>query len=95
MLNGDPFEPLENFEGETEREKRFRRNEGLAILKDEDKLIEHVCNSLESSRSLNEYQLNIVTRVIRRTLAKNPLQREISMAELIRLLSPQFWYKTR
>ena len=95
MLDGDPFQPLENFEGETEKDKRTRRNEDLALLKREDRLSEHVCESLRSSGILNEQQLSTVIRVIRKTLAKDPLQRELSMTNLIRLLDPKFWYQSR
>lgn len=95
MLDGDPFEPLDSFEGETEKEKRARRNEGLALLKSEDQLTEHVCESLKSSGVLNEQQMAIIVRVIRKTLARDPSQRELTMANLIRLLDPNFWYQSR
>ena len=95
MLDGDPFEPLDSFEGETEKERRSRRNEALASLKNEDKLTDHVCKSLASSNTLNEQQLAVVLRVIRSTLSRDPSQRELDLARLIRLLSPDYWYKSR
>ena len=70
MLDGDPFEPLETFLGDTEKEKRARRNESLASLKREDKLMDHVCDSLKSSGVFNEQQLITVHRIIRCTLGK-------------------------
>lgn len=45
MLDGDPFEPLETYKGETDKERRSCGNEALAALKHEDKLIDHVCDS--------------------------------------------------
>ena len=95
MLDGDPFEPLDTYKGETEKERRSRRNEALAALKHEDKLIDHVCGSLKRSGVLNEQQLATVLRVIRSTLSRDPSQRELDLARLIRLLSPDFWYKSR
>lgn len=77
MLDGDPFEPLESFEGETEKDKRDRRNESLASLKrQQDMLIEHVCASLRSSGGLAEQQLRTICRVMQRTLGitKPPLR---------------------
>lgn len=68
MLDGDPFEPLESFEGDTEKEKRDRRNEDLLTLKRQDKLIEHVCASLTLSNILDEQQLKTICRVMQRTL---------------------------
>ena len=68
MLDGDPFEPLETFAGETEKEKRAGRNGYLASLKREDKLMDHVCESLKSSGVLKEQQLITVYRIIRSTL---------------------------
>ena len=70
MLDGDPFEPLESFEGNTDKEKRDRRNEGLASLKREDQLIEHVCASLKASDGLDQRQLRTISRVMQRTLSK-------------------------
>ncbi|KAG7006613.1 hypothetical protein G7Y79_00013g033850 [Physcia stellaris] len=94
MLDGDPFASMK-FEGDTEKEQRARRNEFVTTLKNNDKLAEHVCQSLEMSVSLTEQQLSILRRVIRCTLTKDPSQRELDMARLIRLLSPDFWYHSR
>ena len=95
MLDGDPFEPLDTYNGETENERRSRRNETLAALKHEDRLVDHVCDSLKRSGILSEQQSATVLRVIRSTLSKDPAQRELDLARLIRLLSSDFWYKTR
>ena len=94
MLDGDPFASM-TFEGDTEKEQRARRNEFVTTLKNNDKLVEHVCQSLEMSASLTEQQLAMITRVIRCTLTKDPSQRELDMARLIRLLSADFWYHSR
>ena len=94
MLDGDPFASMK-FEGDTEKDQRAHRNEFVTALKNNDKLAEHVCQSLENSASLTEQQLAMITRVIRCTLTKDPSQRELDMARLIRLLSPDFWYHSR
>lgn len=94
MLDGDPFASMK-FEGDTEKEQRARRNEFVTVLKNDDKLADHVCQSLETSASLTEQQLAMITRVIRCTLTKNPSNRELDMARLIRLLSADFWYRSR
>lgn len=95
MLNGDPFESMSNIEGETEKERRSRRNDTIARLKGEDKLADHVCTSLQTSNDLDDQQLEMLYRVIRSTLPKDPGQRELNMGRLIRLLSPDFWYQSR
>ena len=96
MLDGNPFQPLEESLDEgSEQERRTRRNEEIASLKHQDKLTDHVCATLASSGVLSEDQLSTVVRVIRKTLVKDPSQRELSIPNIIRLLDPKFWYKTR
>lgn len=96
MLDGDPFELLsKTVQGKDEKERRSRRNELVALLKNEDKLSEHACEALEVSGLFDEQQLTILHRIIQSTLAKNPSSRELDMARVIRLLSPDFWYQTR
>lgn len=96
MLDGDPFELLSRkVKGKDEKERRSYRNELVALLKNEDKLSEHACEALEVSGLFENQQLMMLHRIIQSTLAKNPSSRELDMARLIRLLSPDFWYQTR
>ena len=95
MLDGDPFEPLETYKGETDKERRPCGNEALAALKHEDTLIDHVCDSLKRSSVLDPQQLATVLRAIQNTLSRDPSRLELDLARLIRLLSPDLWSKSR
>ena len=95
MLDGNPFQLLNISDVGTEKEIRERRNNAVAQLKEEDKLADHVCDSLRDSADLNDAHLEMLDRVIRMTLAKDPWQREIGMARIIRFLSPDLWYQSR
>lgn len=95
MLDGDPFKLLSYPDAGTEKEKRKLRNHAVALLKNEDKLVDHVCESLRVSTYLKEEQLEMLDRVIRSTLTKDPQRRELDIGRPIRLLSPVFWYQSR
>ena len=95
MLNGDPFKTLGEFKGETAKEKRQQRNDAVALLKKEDRLIEHVCNSLEASGDFSHPELEMLFRVIKITLVKDPTRRELDIGRIIRFLTPNNWYQRR
>lgn len=95
MLDGDPFNLISYSDPGTEKERRELRNSAIALLKNEDKLVDHVCESLRISSNLKDEQLEMLERVIRSTLMKDPQRRELDMGRLIRLLSPDFWYQSR
>lgn len=95
MLDGDPFNLIRYSDAGTEKERRELRNNAIGLLKNEDKLVDHVCESLRASANLKDEQLDMLERVIRSTLTKDPQRRELDMGRLIRLLSPDFWYQSR
>ncbi|KAI9796491.1 MAG: hypothetical protein M1833_006159 [Piccolia ochrophora] len=95
MLDGDPFQTLGEFEGKTPKDKRQQRNEAVAALKDEDSLVKHVCSSLALSENFSRSQLEMLCEVINMTLTKEPRHRELDMARLIRMLTPNNWYQRR
>lgn len=95
MLDGDPFETLGVFEGKDPKEIRQKRNDAVAALKEEDDLVQHVCASLALSGQFSRPHLEMLTGVIHITLTKDPHRRELSLARLIRLLTPNNWYKSR
>ena len=95
VLDGDPFKLLGDFEGPTSRERRDRRNEAIARLKEEDQLVQHVCHSLALSEHFTHTQLEMLCEVISITLIKDSSQRELDITRLIRLLSKDQWYEAR
>ncbi|KAI9768500.1 MAG: hypothetical protein M1840_004910 [Geoglossum simile] len=95
MLNGDPFKSLGEFSGKTEGDKRQQRNDAVALLKEGDQLVEHVCNSLTTSGIFSTPQLEMLYEVIKITLIKDPTSRELDMRRIIRLLAPDYWYQNR
>ena len=95
MLDGDPFKSLGDFRGKTVKEQRHQRNDAVTALKDEDSLVQHVCKSLTLSERFSRRQLEMLCEVIEITLAKDPRRRELDMARIIRLLTPNNWYETR
>jgi serine/threonine protein kinase len=95
MLDGDPFKSLGEFEGNTAKDRREKRNDAIALLKEEDRLVKHVCDSLTMSGKFSNQQLDMLHDVIRITLTKDPSSRELDIGRLIRLLMPNKWYQRR
>lgn len=95
FLDGDPFRSLGDTEGKTLKEKRQSRNDAIAALKEGDQLVQHVCVSLALSESFTRPQLELLCEVIGITLVKEPSHRELDMARIIRLLTPNNWYEAR
>lgn len=95
MLDGDPFRLLGDFEGETAKDKRLRRNEAVASLKEGDRLVQHVCESLALSDKFLRPQLEMLCEVMNITLIQDSARRELDMARIIRLLTPNNWYEGR
>lgn len=95
FLDGDPFKSLGDIEGKTPKEKRQSRNDAVAALKDGDSLVHHVCTSLALSENFTRPQLDMLCEVTGITLAKDPHHRELDMARIIRLLTPNNWYEAR
>ena len=95
MLDGNPFESLGKFEGETPTKRREKRNDAVAHLKMEDRLVQHACDSLAASGKFSSQQLGTLCDVIKLTLTKDPSKREVNIGRLIRLLMPNMWYQTR
>lgn len=95
MLDGDPFKTLGKFEGKDQKEIRQKRNDAVAALKQKDVLVRHVCDSLALSGQFSRPQLEMLCEVINKTLTKDPQDRELSLTRLIRLLTPDNWYKAR
>ena len=95
MLDGDPFKSLGEFEGRTPREKRTRRNEAIAALKDADHLVQHVCESLALSDRFSKAQLQMLSEVISVTLLKDSAKRELDIRRIIKLLTANSWFQER
>ena len=95
FLNGDPFRLLGEFEGKTPKEKRQRRNDAVAALKEGDNLVKHVCDSLALSEDFSRSQLEMLCEVVSVTLVKDSARRELDMARIIRLLTPNNWFEAR
>lgn len=95
MLDGDPFKSMGEFQGPTPRERRQRRNEAIGALKDEDRLVQHVCESLALSESFSKAQLQTLSQVISITLLKDSSKRELDIRRIIKLLTPNGWYEER
>ncbi|CAF9913320.1 MAG: hypothetical protein ALECFALPRED_008750 [Alectoria fallacina] len=95
FLDGDPFKSLGDIEGKTPKEKRQSRNDAIAALKEEDRLVQHVCVSLALSENFTRPQLEMLCEVIGITLIKDASRRELDMARIIRLLAPNNWYEAR
>ena len=94
-LDGDPFESLGDFEGDTPRERRQKRNDAITKKKDEDRLVQHVCTSLALSEKFSRPQLEMLCEVINVTLLKDSSRRELDMTRIIRLLTPDNWFAAR
>ncbi|KAL8691931.1 MAG: hypothetical protein Q9218_002939 [Villophora microphyllina] len=98
MFDGDPFKLLEQqstFEAKTDKEKRTKRNEAVATLKQDDRLVQHVFETLAVSERFNRYQIEMLSEVISITLALDPSRRELDLGRIIRLLTPNQWYESR
>lgn len=95
FLDGDPFKLLGEFQGSTSKERREKRNQAVADLKENDQLIQHVCKSLALSDNLTRPQLEMLCEVVSMTLLKDASRRELDMTRIIRLLSKNQWYEAR
>ena len=98
MFDGDPFTLLEgqsNFEAKNDREKRTKRNEAVAALKQDDRLVQHVFETLAVSEKFDRYQIEMLGEVVNITLALDPARRELDLGRIIRLLTPNNWYESR
>ncbi|KAL8727441.1 MAG: hypothetical protein Q9166_006029 [cf. Caloplaca sp. 2 TL-2023] len=98
MFDGDPFKLLEGdgtFEGKTDKERRMKRNEAVGALKSDDRLVQHVCESLAVSEKFDRFQIEMLSEVMSITLALDPSRRELDLGRIIRLLTPNNWYESR
>ncbi|KAL8929712.1 MAG: hypothetical protein Q9172_000269 [Xanthocarpia lactea] len=98
MFDGDPFRFLEEegaLGGGTDKEKRVKRNEAVGALKSDDRLIQHVCESLAISDKFNRLQIEMLSEVMNITLALDPFRRELDLGRIIRLLTPNNWFESR
>ncbi|KAL9102017.1 MAG: hypothetical protein Q9163_002793 [Psora crenata] len=95
FLDGDPFKSLGELGGETIKERRQKRNDAIAKLKDEDRLVQHVCNSLALSERFTRPQLEMLCEVVSITLLKEAGRRELDITRIIRLLTPDNWFQAR
>ncbi|KAL8703472.1 MAG: hypothetical protein Q9201_003346 [Fulgogasparrea decipioides] len=98
MFDGDPFKLLERqntFEAKNDKERRTKRNEAVAALKQDDRLVQHVFESLATSDKLDRYQIEMLSEVMSVTLALDPARRELDLGRIIRLLTPNNWYESR
>ncbi|KAL8783985.1 MAG: hypothetical protein Q9213_004236 [Squamulea squamosa] len=98
MFDGDPFKLLErdrSYEGMTDKERRTQRNEAVNALKNDDRLVQHVCGSLAVSDKFSRLQIEMLSEVMSITLALDPSRRELDLGRCIRLLTPNNWYESR
>ncbi|KAL9600642.1 MAG: hypothetical protein Q9219_003075 [cf. Caloplaca sp. 3 TL-2023] len=98
MFDGDPFKHLEGsnaLEAKNDKDKRNKRNEAVAALKKNDRLVHHVYESLAVSEKFDRYQIEMLSEVMSITLALDPLRRELDLGRIIRLLTPNHWYESR
>jgi hypothetical protein len=86
---------LGEFEGNTARDRREKRNDAIALLKQDDRLVKHVCDSLAMSEKFSNQQLDTLHDVMGITLTKDPSARELDIGKLIRLLMLNKWYQRR
>ena len=94
FLDGDPFKSLGEFEGNS-REQRQKRNDAIAALKDQDKLVQHVCVSLALSANFTRPQHEMLCEILSLTLVKDSARRELDMTRIIRFLTPNNWFEPR
>ena len=98
MFDGDPFKLLENnasCKGISDKERRTKRNEAVGALKNDDRLVQHVCESLAISDKFSRLQIEMLSEVMSLTLALDPSRRELDLGRIIRLLTPNNWYESR
>ncbi|MCJ1276535.1 hypothetical protein MMC21_004341 [Puttea exsequens] len=101
FLDGDPFKLLEESklvvygEDESPKQRRLKRNDTVARLKDDNGLVGHVCESLALSCKFSRSELEMLCDVIGITLVNDASRRELSFARIIRLLSPNQWFQPR
>ncbi|KAI4149292.1 MAG: hypothetical protein LQ341_001349, partial [Variospora aurantia] len=98
MFDGDPFKKLEGsstFEAKNDKERRDKRNEAVAALKEEDRLVHHVYETLAVSEKFDRSQIEMLSEVMSMTLALDPSRRELDLKRIIKLLSPNFWFESR
>ena len=95
MLDGDPFKLLGEFDGETDKEKRLKRNDAVAAMKREDGLVDHICSSLNQSGNFSRPQLEVLNTIVKMTMVSNPSERELDFGRIIRMLRPDHWYEAR
>lgn len=98
MFDGDPFKFLEQnnaFEAKNDKEKRTKRNEVIAALKKDDRLVQHVYESLAVSERFDRFQIEMLSEVMSMTMALEPSRRELDLGRIIRLLTPNHWYESR
>ena len=101
FLDGDPFRMLEESnlvsysEEETPKQRRVKRNDTVARLKEEDGLVKHVCDSLALSGKFTRTQLEMLCEVVSITLVNDASQRELSLARIIQLLREDQWFEPR
>ncbi|KAL9613283.1 MAG: hypothetical protein Q9167_002192 [Letrouitia subvulpina] len=95
VFDGDPFQHLGKFEGKTDRERRSKRNEAIASLKQNDRLVQHVCESLAISDKFSRAHLEMLSEVMNITLIEDPACRELDLSRIIRLLTVNNWYESR
>ncbi|KAL8962605.1 MAG: hypothetical protein Q9193_001006, partial [Seirophora villosa] len=98
MFDGDPFKVLEGsnaFEAKNDKERRNKRNEAVAALKKDDRLVHHVYETLAVSERFDRSQIEMLSEVMSITLALDPSRRELDLKRIIKLLSPNFWFESR
>ena len=94
FLDGDPFKILGEYQG-NHKERRQKRNDAVALLKDQDQLVQHVRCSLALSEQFSRPQLEALCEVVSITLIKNSARRELDMTRLIRILNLDNWFQPR
>ncbi len=95
FLDGDPFRSLAQTDAKSPKEKFHRRNNAVAKLKDNDELIQHVCDSLAQSKTYSRSQLEVLYEVTRVTLVKDAFRREEDMTRIIMILTSDTCYEPR
>ena len=95
VFDGDPFKSLGTFDGKTDKDRRLQRNEAIAALKKNDRLVQHVCESLALSENFSRAQMEMLSEVMNVTLIEDPSRRELDLGRIIRLLTPNNWYEGR
>ena len=94
FLDGNPFKTLGDFEGNA-KEQRQKRNDAIAMLKNQDQLVQHVCCSLALSERFSRPQLEMLCEIVSVTLVKDSARRELDVTRLIRFLTPDNWFQPR